>query len=97
MNDAYLLELIFKDENGNVQSMYLYTEHNAHWLKEYPNHRSLMELTAAKAKRAKIRKAFKHGYFKNLVDIKIKKVTLKIGDEVEKDWSKSILTGGNYK
>ena len=86
MNDVYLLELIFKDENGNVQYMYLYSEHNMHSLKEYPNHRSLMELTAAKAKRTKILKDFKKGYFKGLVDIRIVKVILKIGDEVETDW-----------
>lgn len=85
MIDVYLLELVFKDENGNYR--YMYFEHDMYDLKEYPTHRSLMELTAAKAKRAKIRKKFKHGYFKNLVDVKIKKVTLKIGDEVETDWS----------
>lgn len=85
MNDVYILELVFKDENGNYQSMYF--EHDTYFLKDCPTHRSLMELTAAKAKRAKIRKKFKHGYFKNLVDIKIKKVTLKIEDEVEKGWS----------
>lgn len=85
MNDVYILELVFKDENGNYQ--YMYFEHDMYFLREYPTHRSLLELTAAKAKRTKILKYFKKGYFKNLVDIKIKKVTLKIGDEVEKDWS----------
>ena len=92
MNDVYLLELVFKDENENYQ--YMYFEHDTYFLKEYPTHRSLMKLTAAKAKRAKIRKKFKHGDFKNLVDVKIKKVTLKIEDEVEKDWT---LQNGSCK
>lgn len=85
MNDVYLLELVFKDENGNYR--YMYFEHDTYFLREYPTHRSLMELTAAKAKRTKVRKEFKRGYFKNLVDVKIKKVTLKIGDEVETGWT----------
>lgn len=92
MNDVYLLELVFKDENGKYQ--YMYFEHDTYFLREYPTHRSLMELTAAKAKRTKVRKKFKRGYFKNLVDVKIKKVTLKIGDEVETGWT---LQNGSCK
>ena len=92
MNETYLLELIFKDEDGHQH--YMYFEHDKYFLKEYPTHRCLMELTPAKAKRTKILKEYKNGYFKGLIDIKIRKVTLKIGDEVEKEWPKSILTGG---
>lgn len=95
MNDVYILELVFKDENGHYQ--YMYFEHDMYFLKEYPTHRSLLELIPAKAKRTKILKDFKKGYFKGLVDIRIVKVTLKLGNEVEKEWPKSILTGGNYK
>lgn len=94
MNDVYILELVFKDENGHYQ--YKYFEHNMYCLKDSPTHRSLMELAPAKAKRTKILKDFKRGYFENLVDIRIKEATLKIGNEVEKEWPKSILTGG-YK
>ena len=93
MNDVYILELVFKDESGHYQYKYL---SDKYLLKEYPTHKCLMELTLAKAKRTKILKDFKNGYFKGLVDIRIKPVTLKIEDEVEKNWPKSILTGG-YK
>jgi hypothetical protein len=94
MIDVYILELVFKDENGQYQ--YRYFKHDKYFLKEYPTHRCLMELTPAKAKRTKILKDFKNGDFKGLVDIRIRPVTLNIGAEVEKDWPKSILTGG-YK
>ena len=96
MNDiCYILELVFKDEKGHYQSKYLYEyDMNEYALSDYQVPRGLMGLTAAKAKRAKIRKAFKHGYYKGLVDIKIKEVTLKIGDEVETDWT---LQNGSCK
>lgn len=54
----------------------------------------MLELASAKAKRTKILKDFKNGYFEGLVDIRIVEVTLKLGNEVEKEWLKSILTGG---
>lgn len=91
MSDAYIIELVFKDENGHYQ--YKYFEHDMYFLKDYPTHRSLLELIPAKAKRTKILKDFKNGYFKGLVDIRIVEVTLKLGNEVEKEWPKSILTG----
>ena len=92
MDDVYILELIFKEKDGHEK--YVYFEHDMYFPIEHPTHRCLMELSAAKAKRTKILKEFKRGRFAGLVDIKIKPVTLKIGNEVEKEWPRSILTGG---
>lgn len=84
MDDVYILELAFKDEKG--RHYYKYFEHDMYSLKDHPTHRSLLELIPAKAKRTKILKDFKKGYFEGLVDIRIVKVTLKLGNEVETDW-----------
>lgn len=87
MDDVYILELIFRYEDGQYRYMYPYR-------KGYslcPTFESLMGLATAKSKRTKILKEFKNGYHRNLVDIKIKRVGLKIENEVEDDWSRSIL------
>jgi len=87
MDDVYILELIFKYEDGSYRYMYPYR-------KGYslcPTFESLMSLAMAKSKRTKILKEFKNGYYRSLVDIKIKRISLKIENEVEEDWSRSIL------
>lgn len=87
MDDVYILELIFRYEDGQYRYMYPYR-------KGYslcPTFESLMGLATAKSKRTKILKEFKNGYHRSLVDIKIKRVGLKIENEVEDDWSRSIL------
>lgn len=85
MNDAYILELIFENEFGNKQ--YMYFGHDRFQLYDFPTHRSLMELNSAKAKRTKVLKDFKQGHWKGLKDIKIRRVHLRICEELEMDES----------
>ena len=87
LDDVYILELIFRYKDGHYRYMYPYR-------KGYslcPTYESLMSLAVVKSKRTKILKEFKNGYHRNLVDIKIKRVSLKIENEVEDDWPRSIL------
>ena len=83
MDSAYILELIFIDEDGKYRSKY--SEHDMYALVGAPTFRCLMELTSAKAKRTKILKYYKRRGFKNLVDIKIREVNLSIGKEIIND------------
>lgn len=80
MNDAYILELVFT-ENG--LDHYYYFEHNMYHLQDYPTHRSLMELTPARAKRTKILKEHEMGYWKGLKEVKIIKATIQLKETVE--------------
>lgn len=80
--EAYLLELHFVDNQGI--NHYMYFEHDMYRLRDTPTHRCLMELRPAKAKRTKILKELKtcSNFYKGLKDVKIRKVTMKIGEEV---------------
>lgn len=79
--EAYLLELHFEDKGIR------YFEHDMYFLKENPTHRCLMEFKPAKAKRTKILKEAEKlkdfsDLYKDLKDVKIRKVTMSIGEEV---------------
>ncbi len=80
--EAYLLELHFVDGQGI--NHYYYFEHDMYQLRDVPTHRCLMELRPAKAKRTKILKELEScpKFYKGLKDVKIRKVTMKIGEEV---------------
>lgn len=80
--EAYLLELHFVDKQGI--NHYYYFEHDMYTLRDAPTHRCLMELRSAKAKRTKILKELKtcSNFYKGLKDVKIRKVTMNIGEEV---------------
>ena len=80
--EAYLLELHFVDEQRI--NHYYYFEHDMYSLRDTPTHRCLMELRPAKAKRTKILKDLKNcpNFYKGLKEVKIRKVTMNIGEEV---------------
>lgn len=80
--EAYLLELHFVDKQGI--NHYYYFEHDMYTLRDAPTHRCLMELGPAKAKRTKILKEVKTHpkFYKDLKEVKIRKVTMNIGEKV---------------